>query len=392
MKVGTVMENELDKPGETGIELYRLPSDIVLDTTRATKVSFGDISLLGASFASMTDSFRTMTVFEDVSGQDLYRCINETAKGLKQSGDGVLVGYTKEGKLAKFANADTGTLTATIPVDPMTVAIAIAMTEVNRKLDAIADLQNDMYEYMTMRDKAKLRGSLEYLQSIAETYRFNWDNEAYKTAQLQKAVDIKQESLQSVIAIRSLIEKSLGHSNLVEVRSAAEKDLGELLDLLKDYQLSLHLFSFSSFAEVLLLGNFDHDYLEKIATDIREKALHYRELYTACFDAVERRTESSVESKLLGGVSKLGKGLSNVVAKTPVGDRTQIDEALGEAGERLGSFNAKKNADLKNRLIEVKDPGVVPFAESIESLAEVFDGDTELLTDGESFYLFPAGN
>jgi hypothetical protein len=276
-----------------------------------------------------------------------------------------------------------------VPVDPMTLAIAIALAEVNQKLDTIIDLQREMLDYMRIKDKAVLRGNLECLQNIADTYRFNRDSDAYKTAQLQKAVDIKQESYQSVIAVRSLILKNLDQSNLVEIRTNAGKDADELLDLLKDYQLSLHLFSYASFIEVLLLENFEPDYLAKVSGDIRTKALQYRELYTGCYNELECRTEKSVESKLLGGVSKLGKELSSAVAKTPIGDKTQIDETLDEVGSRLESFNLKKKSELKNRLIAAKDPGVLAYAESVEAVAQVFNGNNAVLTDGEAFYLVP---
>ena len=48
----------------------------------------------------------------------------------------------------------------------------------------------------------------------------------------------------------------------------------------KEYQLSLYLHSFSSFLEVMLLGNFDKDYIESVKSKIDEYILKYKELYT----------------------------------------------------------------------------------------------------------------
>jgi hypothetical protein len=45
-----------------------------------------------------------------------------------------------------------------------------------------------------------------------------------------------------------------------------------------------------------------------------------------------------------------------------------------------------------NRLVEAKDPGVLPFAQSVESIASVFDENNVLLADGEAFYLLPKGD
>uniref|UniRef100_A0A7C9JEB6 Uncharacterized protein n=1 Tax=Muribaculaceae bacterium Z82 TaxID=2304548 RepID=A0A7C9JEB6_9BACT len=89
---------------------------------------------------------------------------------------------------------------------------------------------------------------------------------------------------------------------------------------------------FSVFLGVMLLENYEPEYLESKANDVHSKALEYRELYTACFDAIKSRNKGSVDGFVLGGLSAGIKGLGNAIGRTPIGDVTPIDEALVYAG------------------------------------------------------------
>ncbi len=51
--------------------------------------------------------------------------------------------------------------------------------------------------------------------------------------------------------------------------------------------MALYQFSFASFLEVMLLGNFDEQYLKNVTLKIEELAYQYRELYTDCYNHFE---------------------------------------------------------------------------------------------------------
>ena len=51
---------------------------------------------------------------------------------------------------------------------------------------------------------------------------------------------------------------------------------------LRDYQLALYLYAYSTFQEVMLLGNFEKDYLDSVEQRISEYTYQYRSLYTDC--------------------------------------------------------------------------------------------------------------
>lgn len=162
-----------------------------------------------------------------------------------------------------------------------------------------------------------------------------------------------------------------------------------MLDRLKEYQLSLYLYSFAAFAEVMMLENFDEDYLKAIAGKIEERSIQYRQVYTECYDAIESRSEKALDSAVLGGLSTAGKALGSFIRKTRIGDLTPIDEALEGAGEGIGSFNESQTEKLLEKLRLAKTPEVKAFSDSLASVNAIYNKPTRLLTDSENIYVLP---
>lgn len=281
-------------------------------------------------------------------------------------------------------------LTATAPINPAAIAMAIALSQINQKLDAIQQTQQEMFDYLKQKDKAKLRGDLQTLVDMMDGYRFNWDNPTFRQNKHAKALDIRQDAEQSIIHLRAQIKTKLVKKSLVANRLEIFQRLGEVLDRLKEYQLSLYLYSFAAFAEVMMLENFDEDYLKAIADKIEERSFQYRQVYTECYDTIESSSEKALDSTVLGGLSTAGKALGGFIKNTPIGNLTPIDEALEGAGESIGSFNEGQTNNLLEKLRLVKTPEVKAFSDSLASVNALYNKPTRILADSESVYVLPS--
>lgn len=104
----------------------------------------------------------------------------------------------------------------------------------------------------------------------------------------------------------------------------------------KDYQLALYLYSYSTFLEVLLLGNFGKGYLNSVEHRIAEYSFQYRELYTDCYNLMESYSKSSIQVGMLNGLATASKFMGNAIAKVPVISKSQLDENLIEASRKIG--------------------------------------------------------
>lgn len=166
-----------------------------------------------------------------------------------------------------------------------------------------------------------------------------------------------------------------------------KKQTTKLLDLFKDYRLALYTHGFAYFLEVMLLGNFDADYLKSIANKIEEYSIQYKELYTAVYEQMEDYSKSSVQSAVLKGLKTVSKATGEVIAKTPVISKGKVDEALIDAGSRLGKIDSKRMMDTMKVLIGAKDSCVRPFIDNIDMVNQLYNQPINVLLDGENIYL-----
>lgn len=377
------------------LTIHPTSTDIEINLDNAVKVPFEQITALGTAFASVPEFFRTTTTqVGEQGGELLFRCIMPNgATGLKNAQDGLSYGFAKMSgggsKLAKFAPVGGTTATSVIPYDPTAAMMGIALAQINAKLDAIQETQQEMFDYLRQSNKAEQRANLSTLTGILNDYKFNWNNEKYKTNQHAKVLDIKQTAEKSIVHLRAQISSKSQKKKLLDNRTTVSKRTDEVVDLLEEYRLAVFLYSFSSFLEAMLLENFDKDYLASLARAIDKRAIDYRELYTNAYNAIEQRAGNSLDATLLKGVSFVGKGIGKAIQETRVGDATPIDEALLNAGKIIGNFNNETTDKVAQKLIAAKELGVMPFADSIRAVSRLYNEPTQLLADSENLYLLP---
>ena len=140
-------------------------TDIKVDMSKAVKVPLAELTALGASFASLPEVFRTVTQTVQVSGEGLYRVTDAAGKAIDASAlfsfkDGTgLLGSFKDaaGNLSQArlnpAGSQIAEVATSIPYDPTVLFIAAALMEVNQKLDAIQETQQQMFDYLKSKDK-----------------------------------------------------------------------------------------------------------------------------------------------------------------------------------------------------------------------------------------------
>ena len=300
------------------MEMLVEPVDKPMWLNKAIKVPIGEIATLGAAFVSLSDTFRTVTQTAGISnGGTLMRAFWEDGSpvsisqlssfksGAGSLGSGMVGGSFRQAHFVS-ASPQALTTTATLPVDPATLALAIATQQVNQKLDAIQKTVDDMFEYMRERDKAEMCGNLQTLVDLINNFGLNMDNEMYVSNAHMKVLDIMQRARQDMVFLRGRTEKKLLEKPPVELRGMVEARLDAVLDTLKDYQLSLYMFAFASFLEPMLSENYKREKLEGISRSIEAESTRYREMYTRVYDAIEGARgrlsipRSSVASRLRG--------------------------------------------------------------------------------------------
>ena len=92
--------------------------------------------------------------------------------------------------------------------DPTMLFMAAALMNIEKKLDLIQQTQEEILEFLEERERATLQGNLNTLGDVMSNFKYNWDNEKYKTNKHILVQQIKKESETSIILYLSLIHIS----------------------------------------------------------------------------------------------------------------------------------------------------------------------------------------
>ena len=245
----------------------------------------------------------------------------------------------------KTANGAVGggqaRLTA-IPCDPTMLFMAVTLANIDKKLDDIKELQQEMMTFLKQKEKADLKGNLIFLFDLLENYKYNWNSELYKNSNYTKVLDIRQESEKKIAFYREQIIAKVNKKSFIHSDQTVNKQLEKADDLFKDYQLAVYSLSFSSFLEIMLLENYDKNYLNSISEKIQKASIEYSSLYSQSYESISGYASTSVQSTLLKGLSKTSALAGKTIEKIPVISNAQADETLLSLGNKLKELESKK--------------------------------------------------
>ena len=356
------------------------------ETEQRSKFSIDKIASLGVAFQPMISVFQKLT--KQTGGEGLYRVtFPAKAKGgtmVKfKDGSGFMGGI----KLTDGKNFEGQARLNQLPCDPTMVCMAVALMSINKKLDEIQETQKEILEFLKLKEKAKLQGNLSSLQGIFDEYKYNWDNEKFKTNKHIQVQEIKRDSEQSIVLCRELIEKKTNKKvGFIHSDGSVKNKIQKLQNEFKDYELALYLYAFSSFLEAMLLGNFDSGYLNSVSSKIVLYANQCNELYKIALERVEQELKTSVQSGVLKGIAGMNKAIGETIAKIPKIRDGQVDKNLIEASEKMDKFNDKRTDDTIESLIKDYTICVLPFVDNINAVNKIYNEPLEVLFDNENLY------
>lgn len=270
---------------------------------------------------------------------------------------------------------------------PTTLLAAATLANIDKKLDAIQEVQQEMLDFLAQKEKSALKADLNFLMDIQNNYKYNWNSEKYKAANHAKVLDIRQEAARQIDFYQEQIKKQLGKKALLHSDHDVQKMLEKVQGEFKEYQLALYIYGFAYFLEVVLQENYEKAYLSAIAKRIDEMAFQYREFYSLAYSQIENLSKSSLQAHLFGGLSAINKGAGTAIAKIPGINKSQIDETLIEAGERIGAYKNRRVQTTMQQLLERQSSCVLPFIDNINAVNRLYNEPVTLIFNHDTLYL-----
>ncbi|MBR0091593.1 MAG: hypothetical protein IJP92_07830 [Lachnospiraceae bacterium] len=265
--------------------------------------------------------------------------------------------------------------------------MAAALANIQKKLDTIQETQQEMLDFLIQKQKSELKGNLLFLTDIMKNYKFNWNNKTYKNSNHIKVLDIKQEAEKSIIFSQTKIEKAIAKKSFIHADQDVNKMISKVRSDFEDYQMAVYLFAYSSFLEVMLLGNYDSNYLSGISSKIEDYSFQYRDLYTKSYNQIEKQAKTSVQSILKGGVATASSAMGGALAKVPVLNRSPLDELLIDAGRSLKESGSRKKDSILQQIVDKQSSDVRPFIDNIDMLNRTYSKPLEMVFDRDNLYI-----
>ncbi|MBQ2307728.1 MAG: hypothetical protein II184_09475, partial [Clostridia bacterium] len=154
------------------------------------------------------------------------------------------------------------------------------------------------------------------------------------------------------------------------------------------YKLALYLFSFSSFLDIMLLKNFDSNYLEAVKAKIEAYSAEYSNFLEKSIEGIEQIASASVQARAIQGLSAAEGFLGKQIAKIPnKNSKNKLGEKLIAGSEKLDAINLKAVDDTKKAFISLKDSGVQLFGGKIVQINRMYNEPLRLYVSEDKIYL-----
>ena len=357
---------------------------------KATRVPLTDAVLTGSALAQLAPALKSILSGGQVGDGALVRVsFPPEVKGtLATDKMGKLLGMIKndKGKIAGQARL--------IAVDPATIAaqaaMAAALMEINQKLDNIQETQQKILSFLEQDKQAEQKGNLNVLTDILEGYKHNCDSPQYLQNHHMKVLDIKQTAEKNIVFYQEQIADAIKKLPAIHLNQKSKTAISDLGKLFANYRMASYLFSFASFLEVMLLGNFRQAYLDQVAEKVKEYNRNYQSQFAECRDMIKKFSAQSIETKVLTGIGNASKALGKLIASAPVLAQGPVDEWLEQGGNKLIQETGHMTENTVALFHTEGKTGGEVFESSIRSVASICNQTTDVLFDNDALYLVPA--
>ena len=362
-------------------------------------IPYADLAVLGTSFLPMIQSLQNygsqLLGTSSAPSKSLFSITlpkGATHLAMKKDGSGfITAAFDDSNKLVGQASLSPEGIakdTSNVPkINPYMIAIAAMIMSVNMKLNDIKRGQEELMVFLEQKEKAALEGNLFFLSDILNNYKLNWNNERYVNANHIKVLDIKQQAEQSISLFKKQVQSVLSEGALFHTTKKVSRNINSLLLNFDNYRLSVYMYAFSSYVDVLLLENFESEFLQRITDKISEYALEYRVVYSDVYTALERFTKRSVRSIASRSAAGVTNALGKAVEKIPKISDTQIDENLFSVSQKITAFDEDTNQRIARTITSCQKVDVSPFIDNIHRIDYLSNYPLTILISNEGLYI-----
>lgn len=387
-------------PAEKQNELRQVTDALLMDTStelakrQIMSVPITSLASLGAAVSSIAPALRTVTETTTVNMQGLYTLANAgVGDALKVAKNGNFWGAFKTADgTSKFAQlqqagAISASTVTTLPINPATMMMAVALHSIEQKLDKIEEMQQQIIDFLVCENESQIEADVQMLSGIISKYKLNWDNEHYVASNHKMVLDIQRTALKNMRSYQKQVSAVLEKKRLLVAQNNVESTFADMQKKFKYYRMALYTYSLASLLEIMLGGNFKEEYISTVKTEIEQFAIDYRNFFEKASIRLEQLGNGAIDTKLLKGLGTAGQAVGKFIGSVPGARRGPIDELLQESCARL----TDKASGLEERAVRefaiLGNPGTSILTERLNDMIQIYNHTDRICFDREHIYL-----
>ncbi len=367
---------------------------------KAKKIPISSLALLGTAFSQMSEAARTTvtTVTSEIKMENLFVGIwPEGANGRLSINEigatvGNIMGEKGIDSRMRFKPISEvfmeNTITSIKPLNPTMVAIAVALMEINKKLDGIQSSIDEVLRFLETDKQAKQRGNLQTLAEIMEDFKRKGNDADFCKSRNHTVQEIRRDARQDIEFYKTRIETAAKEKKTFH----SQKDVREYVDSITtnfaEYQLACYLYAYSTFLDTVLRKDFEEGSIDSCRSKIIRIAEDYDALFRECHAQIASYQRSSVGNKMVGGIGKTADTLGKAIRNIPVVEKGPVDELLLNAGDALRDANKETVKAQVNNLEVLENNRMGDFLNGIGIVGALCNRKSAMITDGTSLYVF----
>lgn len=375
-----------------------------MELNKAKKIPISNLALLGTAFSQMSEAARTTvtTVTSEMKMENLYVGIwPEGANGrLSINKIGATVGNImgEKGIDSRMLFKPIGevsvenTITSIKSINPTMMAVAVALMEINRKLDGIQSSIDEVLRFLETDKQAKQRGNLGILAEIMEDFKRKENDSKFCENRNHTVQEIQRDARHDIEFYKTRIETAVKKKKTFHSRSDVREYVDSITTNFAEYQLACYLYAYSEFLDTVLRKDFEEGSIDSCRNKITRIAEDYDALFRECRAQIASYQRSSVGNKMVGGIGKTADTLGKAIRSIPVIEKGPVDELLLDAGGVLQDANKDTVKTQVNNLEILENNRMGDFLNGIGVVGALCNRKSAMITDGTSLYVFEPEN
>lgn len=269
-------------------------------------------------------------------------------------------------------------------LDPTVMMMSVALAGIEQELGEIKELSKQIFSFLEHEKESEIESDLEILNRSISDFRFNLEDEKYLINNHKQVMDIKRTANKNMLFYKKEIKDDLSKDKLFTTNNSMNSIIEDIQKKFRYYRLSLYIYSFSTFMEILLLGNYKNDYLLSKKEELDELDNEYSEVFNNALEYVKKNANKSLEGNVLSGLGSAGKAIGNLAEKVKI---KNVDNWLNEKGDNLKQSGQNIKDEFATKFDDMRESNSRPFINQIEKVDCIYNNTKEIYFDKENIYL-----